>query len=171
MFCCHMTGKEPMRSLGAGSPGSLLGVLLARGPEEFASFSDSEECSGCGSEPPSPPPFGKGKAVAGPSRKRKRARRHRRRRGRAEGFMAAARRAYVSPPAHRASPPSHPPRPFGEPDSDGFFSVRSRRFDRRRSPPRRAKPVPPALVGLCFNCLASSHVKVACRFPLRCYNC
>jgi len=31
--------------------------------------------------------------------------------------------------------------------------------------------VPPELVGLCFNCLASSHVRAKCTFPARCYNC
>lgn len=73
-----------------------MAVLLARGPEERVTFSDSEDYSDDGSEPPSPPPSGKGKAVAGPSYKRRRARRHRRRQWRVEGFMAAARR--VQPP-------------------------------------------------------------------------
>lgn len=54
---------------------------------------------------------------------------------------------------------------------DGFFQVRSRRLERRRSPPRVSRPVPPELVGLCFNCLASSHIKAVCRYPPQCYNC
>lgn len=38
-------------------------------------------------------------------------------------------------------------------------------------PPKLARPVPLALVGLCFNCLASSHVKAECHFPARCFYC
>jgi hypothetical protein len=89
--------------------------------------------------------------------------------------MAAARNAHHAPPASppqlRASPVAHPPRALEEPDAAGFYQVRSRRRWRRRSPPMRSRPVPPALVGLCFNCLASSHVKADCVFPARCFNC
>lgn len=89
--------------------------------------------------------------------------------------MADAQRAFRSPrspsPACETSPSYHPARALGDPDSDGFFTVRSRRIDRRRSPPRTSRPVPPALVGLCFNCLASTHVKADCHYPSRCYNC
>lgn len=49
--------------------------------------------------------------------------------------------------------------------------VRSRRCERQRSPPRLAKPVPPELEGLCFNCLSCSHIKAECRSAPRCYNC
>lgn len=144
-------------------------MLLARGPVALDAYGDSEY-SGTESEPPSPPPTRKGKAVAGPSRKRKRARRHSHRRcAEVGGFMADGRRAYHPSPG---SPPrSHPVRPLGEPDADGFYSIRSRRLLRRRSPPRPPKPVPPELQGLCFNCLASTHVKAACRIRPRCFNC
>jgi hypothetical protein len=46
--------------------------------------------------------------------------------------------------------------------SEGFYQVHSCRVDRHHSPLRLTKPVPSELVGLCFNCLASSHVKAVC---------
>jgi hypothetical protein len=55
--------------------------------------------------------------------------------------------------------------------SEGFYQVHSCRVDRHHSPLRLTKPVPSELVGLCFNCLASSHVKAVCRSLSRCYNC
>ena len=99
--------------------------------------------------------------------------------------MAAARRSHPAvvpnlppPPPRRAlvrggrSLPSHPARPRGQPDREGFFQVRSRRCDRRHSPPRSPpRPVPPELEGLCFNCLQPGHVKAQCRARPRCYNC
>lgn len=155
------------RSLGAGSPpffreGFDLGGRV--------SISDSEE-DYSESEPPSPPPEGRGKGVAPSGGRRRRARRRRRH----EGFMAAARNSHHAPPASppqmRASTVAHPPRALEEPDTAGFYQVWSRRRWRRRSPPKQSRLVPPALVGLCFNCLASSHVKADCVFPARCFNC
>jgi hypothetical protein len=58
-----------------------------------------------------------------------------------------------------------------EPEAEGFRQVHSRRRGRRRVPPRSARPVPPNLVGLCFDCLACDHVKAACTFLSRCFNC
>lgn len=45
----------------------------------------------------------------------------------------------------------------------------SRRRWRRTPEPRR--PVPPNLVGKCFNCLSESHVKADYTGPARCFNC
>jgi hypothetical protein len=41
----------------------------------------------------------------------------------------------------------------------------------RRAVPRLARLVPPNLVGLCFNCLASDHIKAQRKFPARCQSC
>ncbi|CAD6271194.1 unnamed protein product [Miscanthus lutarioriparius] len=170
------------RSLGVGSPGLFPGAAafgespspleLEFGHGDRIFFSDSEDYSD--SEPPSPPPEGKGKAVAAAVGRRRRTRRHRRRWQEQgfSGFMAAARRAHPTlesvpieaPPRCRASHVGHPPRAFEELDADGFYRVRSRHRWRRRSPLKQAKPVPPALVGLCFNCLADNHVKADCTF-------
>jgi hypothetical protein len=46
---------------------------------------------------------------------------------------------------------------------------RWRRRGRARVLPRR--PVPPSLVGLCFNCLGGGHVAAVCRLPSRCLHC
>ena len=162
----------------------MLGVL-GRGPGERLSLSDSEDYSDSelsdrsASPPPPPAGEGKGKEVVGPGYKRQRKCRHRHRRRR-EGFMAAARRAHPSPPrapptrrphSRLASPPSHPARALGDPDADGFFRVRSRRCERRHSPPKSPRPVPPELNGLCFNCLRPGHVWATCRYRSRCYDC
>lgn len=168
------------RSLGAGSPHLLSDVAVPLGSPavslgERISFSDSESYSD--SEPPSPPPPGRGKAVAGPAGRR-RGRRNRRRRQRSSGFMAAARRAHLAmvtskptTPQRLPSSTAHPARALAEPDADGFYEVRSRRRWRRRSPPKPSRPVPAELQGLCFNCLACTHVRRECTFPSRCYNC
>jgi len=160
--------------------------VLGRGPVERVALSDSEDYPDSDvPESPTPPPQGKGKSVMETAGKRQRARRHRHSKRRTEGFMAAARRSHPAvvpdlppPPPRRAlvrgrrSPPSHPARPRGQPDREGFFQVRSRRCDRRHSPPRSPpRPVPPELEGLCFNCLQPGHVKAQCRARPRCYNC
>lgn len=91
--------------------------------------------------------------------------------------MAATRHTHPSSvvsggsPQHRLFPVSHSVHELDRPDEDGFVPVRSRRRWCRRSPPRESRPVPPGLVGLCFNCLVSSHVKAGCTFPVRCFNC
>lgn len=155
---------------------------------EMLSLSDSDDYSD-DSEPPSPPPPGKGKAPA-----LSRLRRRRRRRARTSILMDDARRTgAASPPpqARRAREPSpppasppqrqgqlrsvvvHPPRLSSEVDEDGFRIVESRRRWRRRPvrPAPTPRPVPPELVGLCFNCLAPDHVAAHCRFPSRCLHC
>lgn len=97
------------------------------------------------------------------------------------GFMAAVRRA--SPIVARApvvvrltSLVVHPARTSAAPDANSFrHQVQSRRQREGRRGHARAvkahcgavRPVPPNLVGLCFNCLASYHVKVDCRFLAR----
>lgn len=86
--------------------------------------------------------------------------------------MADARRDVaraMSPPRRLASIVVHPARMSVEPDTDGFHQVQSRRRWRRVAPPRR--PVPAALNGKCFNCLATDHVRAACTFPSHCFNC
>jgi len=156
------------RSLGAGSPGLFHGGRFDESFVNRLGLSDSESEADSGLPPPPP---GKGKDVAEGSGRRRRGR-HRRRRRRPQGFMAAARRSLPAPPVHlHRSPASHPARALATPDEDGFYAVQSRRRWRRRSPPRVARPVPPELVGLCFNCLANNHVKAECTFPVRCYNC
>lgn len=161
--------------------------LLARGPKGMVALSDSEEYSDSDSKPDLPPPpvNERGKAVMLPRAKRHRARRHRHRR-RAESFMATARRANPRrspmpppppppPPPHLnrrlTSPNTHPARPLGAPDAEGFFLVCSRRCGHHRSPPRSPRPVPPDLVGLCFKCFCGGHIKANCSYPARCYNC
>jgi hypothetical protein len=80
-------------------------------------------------------------------------------------------RAFTCP----ASPSTHPTRPLGVPDVDGFYLVCSRRAGYRPSPsssPQRSpRPVLGGLARLCFNCLAADHIKVNYPFPARCYNC
>lgn len=92
--------------------------------------------------------------------------------------MAAARRAHpqstpaaASQQSRRLSLVAHPARELVEPDADGFYEVRSYRRWSRRSPPKPSRPVPSALHGLCFNCLASTHVKANYVYPARCFNC
>jgi hypothetical protein len=63
----------------------------------------------------------------------------------------------------------HPPRMSVQPDADGFMEVQSRRRWRHAPEPRR--PVPPNLVGKCFNCLAEDHVRADYTFPSKCFNC
>uniref|UniRef100_K3XPU8 CCHC-type domain-containing protein n=1 Tax=Setaria italica TaxID=4555 RepID=K3XPU8_SETIT len=134
-------------------------------------FSDSEASSGSGeSEPPSP--TGRGKAVL-PLRRH---RRRRRLRQNPEGFMPAARRAHLAPaaapaPTRLASLVVHPARMSAAPDAEGFGQVESRRRWRRAAPSRPSKPVPPELVGLCFNCPASDYVRANRSFPARCLTC
>lgn len=74
-----------------------------------------------------------------------------------------------SPPRRLASVVVHPARKSVEPDADGFRQVQSRRRWRRVAVPRH--PVPAALVGKCFNCLATDHVRADCTFPSRFFNC
>lgn len=135
------------------------------------SFTDSEASDGSEDEPESPLPNLMEKATAGEARRRRRP-------ATDEGFMAAARRTH--PPAidgpSRASRPDVPPRrsplsaAHGPPDADGFHLVESRRRWRRRKPPRQSRPVPPELVGKCFNCLDEGHVRANCTNPPRCLN-
>jgi hypothetical protein len=109
-------------------------------------------------------------------RRRRRRRRHRRRRApNPTRVMAAARAgsAVAPTPAHGrlASIIVHPARLPAEPVADGFRLVEDRRRRRRAALPRRSRPVPPNLVGLCFNCLRSDHVNANCMFPARCLAC
>lgn len=163
----------PPEEFFAGSPG-LLSQALDRGPEGRVALSDSE-ASEPGSDPDEPEteatlPEPRGPAPDPPRRRRRRARRHRRRKK----------------PLRSASPPpptrSHPTRERGARDVDGFFTVASRRFGRtrsprsRRSPPTRSPPrsptyVPPELVGVCYRCLRSGHIRARCLYPTRCYRC
>lgn len=136
-------------------------------PRGRVRFSDSEESSGDSDEPP--PSTGRGKAV----RRSRRIRRRRRRRN-AAGFMADARRAGPqTPPPLRggfASVVVHPARMSAEPDSDRFHEVHSRRRW-RRAVQEVARPVPADLVGKCFYCFATDHVRADCRQPGKCFNC
>jgi len=184
-----------------GSPG-LLWQILDRSPRECVALNDSEDLSDLEDSlsvaPSSPPlqPLEKGKVVAETSRKRSRTQRHRPRKHSA-GIMVDAREAYytqppnptrmqpasviVAPPPSNtategspASPPAaHPPREYGEPDGDGFFNIRSRRFGCQRTlpHPRSPKKVPPELQGKCFRYLRDNHDRVQCTFSARCYNC
>lgn len=72
-----------------------------------------------------------------------------------------------SPPRQPSPPVTHPARPRGLPDEDGFYTVLSR----SRSPPKSPGGVPADLVGLCFRCLREGHTRAHCTFPERCYNC
>jgi hypothetical protein len=162
-------------SLGAGSPGALASVF-ANDLGGHISFSDSEGYSD--TEPPSSPPPGKGKTIVEQGGRRRHARRRRRHCPRAvQGFMAAARRSHqlqdpaLASPCHPSSPVAHRARARCEPDADGFYEVVSRRRWSRRSPPKTSRPVPPALHGFCFNCLADNHIKADCTFPARCFSC
>jgi hypothetical protein len=80
------------------------------------------------------------------------------------------RRSPAPPRAHppNAPPQRHVPRAAALVDGDDFTLVQSRRRRHHRAPPR---PVPPSLVGLCFNCLAGGHVATRCTFPSRCLLC
>lgn len=76
----------------------------------------------------------------------------------------------MSSPCHRASPMVHPACAFEEPDADDFYEVHSHHRWHRQSPPKLARPIPSALVSLCFNCLANNHAKADCVFLVRCFN-
>lgn len=65
----------------------------------------------------------------------------------------------------------HPTCMATAPDAVGFRQVHSRRRWLRKVLSSPARSVPTNLVELCFNCLASDHVKVACRFLACCLNC
>lgn len=134
---------------------------------ERLSFSDLEDYDD--SKPPSPPPEGMGRSAPHAGRRRRRARDP-------AGIMAAARRSppprEISPRQRRTiSPVAHPARASGPPDADGFHTVQSRRRWRRRSPPKQSKPVPPHLVGRCFNCMGKGHVRANCVSKSCCINC
>ncbi|CAD6229522.1 unnamed protein product [Miscanthus lutarioriparius] len=117
--------------------------VLGRGPMERVALSDSEDYPD--SDVPESPPQGKGKSVM--------------------------ETAVCSGPG-REVPAVAPCAASGTAGPGGFFQVRSRRCDRRHSPPRSPpRPVPPELEGLCFNCLQPGHVKAQCRARPRCYNC
>lgn len=140
---------------------------------ERLSFSDLEDYDD--SKPPSPPPEGMGRSAPHAGRRRRRPRRRWRARDPA-GIMAAARRSppprEISPRQRRTiSPVAHPARASGPPDADGFHTVQSRRRWRRRSPPKQSKPVPPHLVGRCFNCMGKGHVRANCVSKSCCINC
>lgn len=71
-----------------------------------------------------------------------------------------------------SSPPvTHPARASGLADGDGFHQVQSCRRWWRRSHPKKSKPVPPHLVGRCFNCGGDDHIKADCVSSSRCTNC
>jgi hypothetical protein len=131
------------------------------------------EASSAGSPLQSPPPPGLGMVVL----VRRHSRRHRRWRPRWAGPRTVA--AADVAPAHRLRSVvvAHPARLSSEPDADGFREVHSRRRWRRRwrrwqpPRPRSSRPVPKDLVGLCFNCLRSSHIRADCGFPSRCRTC
>lgn len=59
------------------------------------------------------------------------------------------------PPRRTSSLAAHLPRGSSRVDANGLHVVESRRHWRRhaRVPGTRPRPVPPSLVGLCFNCL------------------
>jgi hypothetical protein len=98
--------------------------------------------------------------------------RHRHFREPGPGSMGNSKPPRTYPPL--APPQLHDPRPAA-PDADGFTLVQSRRRRRRHRHalphPRRQRPVPPSLVGLCFNCLAGDHIATRCTFPSRCLLC
>ena len=148
-------------------PGSSPAVSwFSRG--ERLCFSDSE--ASLGSAAPSPANV----AEVGEIReRRRRPRRRRRHRRRAAQDASAHQAATASPPpmARLRSVAVHPARLSAEPDDDGFREVHSRRRWRRRPSPTLARPVPPDLVGLCFNCLRDDHIRANCRFPPRCRTC
>lgn len=76
--------------------------------------------------------------------------------------------------AQRRSRPllAHPARATDAPDADAFHCVQSRKRWLRRTSPRPSRPVPPHLVGKCFNCGSENHVKAQCSPPPpRCINC
>jgi hypothetical protein len=58
-------------------------------------------------------------------------------------------------------------------NADGFQTVESRRRQRwpGNAAPKRHRPVPPELVGHCFNCLAHDQIAAECRSSLRCFRC
>jgi hypothetical protein len=86
-------------------------------------------------------------------------------------------RASVSDTSRRRPQPHslalHVPRQGPNVDADGFHVVESCRRLRRqgRTGPKRQCPVPPELVGRCFNCLAHGHVAAQCHSPSRCLHC
>jgi hypothetical protein len=96
------------------------------------------------------------------------------------GFMSDARRAAPTVPGRVSLTP--PPRVPASPpcrtvvfDADGFQKVVPRRWRREVAHPlgprRAARPVPPDLVGFCFNCFSADHVTAECRNPPRYLRC
>jgi hypothetical protein len=69
--------------------------------------------------------------------------------------------------AQKHHPRHHVPRAGAHVDEEGFTLVESR----RRARTMHHRPVPSALVGLCFNYMAGDHVAADCRFPSRCLHC
>lgn len=58
------------------------------------------------------------------------------------------------------------------PEAEGWRIVRSRCGQRRRlASPLHKTTIPPALIGLCFNCLDKRHRKKDCRERTRCWLC
>lgn len=158
-FLVQLASPSPLVLKSPTSSGRSLGGRV--------SFSASELSSG--ESAPSTPAV-----PQGPSRRHRR--RCHRRRIAPSGFLGAAPGAGRGPaPVPKQAPSAarvaHLPRLSTLPDADGFRLVQSRRRWRRRATPRQSRPVPPNLVGLCFNCLASNHVKTVCRFPTRCFRC
>jgi hypothetical protein len=90
-------------------------------------------------------------------------RRRRHRRPRRSGVVGALGR-------HLASLTVYPAKMSVEPDVEVFRQVHSRRYGHRRVPPWTAGSIPPNIVDLCFNCLASDHVKATCTFLSQCLN-
>lgn len=142
------------RALGAGSPGLFMeGVLGSASPSVTRS---PRRCHWLGKERLSRKAQVRASAPSHPTPPRR---------------SHPSPRPVPSPSPQRDQPATHPARALGVPDADGFYNVRSHHCDCRRSPPRSPRPVPPELRGLCFNCLANSHVKAQCTYPARCYNC
>nr|AWA45122.1 UPI0001A88450 related cluster [Saccharum spontaneum] len=141
------------------------------------SFSDSEASSDESSEPSPLAGSDKGKAAVVPGH----AWRHRRPRNVAGGSwrtLIVNQLCVLVATLHRQGTPGHQPR-FHVPragehvDVDSFMLVESRRRWRRKERPMRStcRPIPPTLVGLCFNCLTGDHVTAVCRLPSRCLLC
>ncbi|KAG0526126.1 hypothetical protein BDA96_06G118600 [Sorghum bicolor] len=138
---------------------------------ERLSFSDSEASFASASSGPPVHATAGDPAGAACGRRRRTRRRRRRRRQRVMAGLEAPPPVVPLQAARLRSVVVHPARLSAEPDAEGFREVHSRRRWRRRPSPVPARPVPPDLIGLCFNCLSDSHVKADYRFPSRYRTC